>query len=101
VDGNGPYRHTHTVQQQRRRTELFALPNRPCGLCGHGEAIVTEVRTVRRVVDWLNPAWSPDVELFEVCSACRARRPLDSGMGQHALAAAPSNPLQDLVAGAR
>lgn len=89
------------MQQQRHRTELSVLPNRPCGLCGHAEAIVTEVRTVRRPIDWLNPAWSPEVELFEVCSACRARRPIDSGTARHLQATTPPNPLLQVVADAR
>jgi hypothetical protein len=77
--GNGPYRHTHRVQQQRRRrTELFVLPNRPCGLCGHSDAVVTESRTVRQGFAWVNPLWSPEVDLYELCSACGARRPLES-----------------------
>jgi hypothetical protein len=65
------------------------------------EAIVTEVRTVRRAVDWLNPVWSPEVELFEVCSACRARRPLESGAGQHPMATAQPNPLLEVIAAGR
>jgi hypothetical protein len=64
------------VQQRRRRRELFTLPGL-CGLCGHGEAVITEVRTVRQGLGWMNPAWAPEVELFEVCSSCGARRQLE------------------------
>ena len=99
MDGNGPYRYVHSVQQQRRRTELFVLPTQPCGLCGHGESIVTEVRTVRRGVDWLNPAWSPEIELFEVCSACRARRPIDSMSRPGPVAGQPKSLLDAVAAG--
>ena len=48
-----------------------------CGLCGHDEAGITEVRTVRQGLAWMNPAWSPEIELFEVCSSCGARRELE------------------------
>ncbi|UOY00235.1 hypothetical protein [Blastococcus sp. PRF04-17] len=68
------------MQQRRQRTELFVLPDRPCGLCGHGEAVVTESRSVRQGLAWLNPVWSPDVELYELCSSCGARRPLESAL---------------------
>jgi hypothetical protein len=64
------------VQQRRQRRPLFALPA-SCGLCGHGEAVITEVRTVRHGLAWMNPAWTPEVELFEVCSSCGARRQLE------------------------
>ena len=67
-------------QQRRRRTELFVLPNRPCGLCGHRDAVVTESRTVRQGLAWVNPLWSPEVDLYEMCSACGARRPLESAL---------------------
>jgi hypothetical protein len=80
--GNGPYRHTHEVQQQqrRRRTELFVLPNRPCGLCGNADAIVTESREIRQGLAWMNPLWSPTVDVYELCGACGARRPLESAL---------------------
>jgi hypothetical protein len=63
--------------QRRQRRELFALPV-SCGLCGHAEAVITEVRTVRQGLAWVNPAWAPEVELFEVCSACGALRELQN-----------------------
>ena len=78
--GNVPYRHTHDVQQQRRRTELFVLPDRPCGLCGNGEAVVTQSRTVRQGLAWVNPLWSPEVDIYELCSACGAKRSLESSL---------------------
>lgn len=77
--GNGPYRHTRSVRQ-RRFTELFTLSNRPCGLCGHGEAIVTSARTVRHGFAWVNPLWSPEVDVYELCSACGAKRFLESAL---------------------
>jgi hypothetical protein len=80
LERNGPYLHTHYVQQRRRRTELFVLPDRPCGLCGHGEAIVTESREVRQGLAWINPAWSPDVEVYELCAACGAKRLLEGSL---------------------
>jgi hypothetical protein len=73
---NGPYWHNHLVQQRRQRRPLFTLPG-SCGLCGHDEAVITEVRTVRQGLAWMNPAWTPEVELFEVCSRCGARRQLE------------------------
>jgi hypothetical protein len=39
--------------------------------------VITEVRAVRRGFAWVNPVWSPEIELFEVCSACGARRMLE------------------------
>jgi hypothetical protein len=66
------------VQERRRRRELFTLPGLSCGLCGHGEAVITEVRTVRQGLAWVNPAWSPEVELFEVCASCGARRQMEA-----------------------
>lgn len=63
--------------QRWQRRELFALPV-SCGLCGHAEAVITEVRTVRQGLAWVNPAWTPEVELFEVCSDCGARRELQN-----------------------
>jgi hypothetical protein len=81
--GNVPSRHTHDVQQQqrRRRTELFVLANRPCGLCGNADAVVTESRDVRQGLAWMNPLWSPTVDVYELCGACGARRPLGSALG--------------------
>jgi hypothetical protein len=63
--------------QRRRRRELFALPGIACGLCGHAGAVITEVRTLRHGLAWVNPVWAPEVELFEVCSSCGARRQLE------------------------
>jgi hypothetical protein len=68
------------VQLQRRRTTLFVLPDRPCGLCGHGDAVVTESRSVRQGLAWMNPLWSPEVDVYELCSACGAKRPLESSL---------------------
>ncbi|HEY0510022.1 MAG TPA: hypothetical protein VGD12_18320 [Blastococcus sp.] len=67
-------------QQRRRRTELFVLPNRPCGLCGDADAIVTESRELRQGLAWMNPFWSPSVEVYELCGGCGARRPVESGL---------------------
>jgi hypothetical protein len=65
------------VQPRRSRRELFVLPDRPCGLCGHGDAVITESRTVRSGLAWVNPLWSPEVAVYELCSACGARRELE------------------------
>jgi hypothetical protein len=65
------------VQPRRRRRQLFTLPGVHCGLCGHGEAVITEVRSVRHGLGWMNPAWTPEIELFEVCASCGARRQLE------------------------
>jgi len=65
------------VQQRRQRRELFTLPGLSCGLCGHAEAVITEVRTVRQGLAWVNPVWTPEVELYEVCASCGARRQLE------------------------
>ncbi|HEV7188712.1 MAG TPA: hypothetical protein VGN28_12530 [Blastococcus sp.] len=64
--------------QRRQSRELFRLPGLTCGLCGHTEAVITEVREVRQGLAWVNPVWSPDVELFEVCAACGARRLMET-----------------------
>lgn len=63
--------------QRRQRRDLFTLPGICCGLCGHGGAVITEVRTVRQGLAWINPVWTPEVELFEVCPSCGARRQLE------------------------
>jgi hypothetical protein len=63
--------------QRRQRRDLFTLPGISCGLCGHAEAIISEVRTLRQGLAWVNPVWTPEVELYEVCSACGARRLLE------------------------
>jgi hypothetical protein len=63
--------------QRRQRRDLFTLPGVSCGLCGHTEAVITEVRTVRQGLARVNPLWTPEVELFEVCSSCKARRHLE------------------------
>jgi hypothetical protein len=65
------------VQRRQRRT-LFTLTGISCGLCGHAGADITEVRTKRSGLAWVNPAWSPEVELVEVCSSCGARRQLEA-----------------------
>jgi len=75
---NGPHPYAHVVQRRRQRRDLFTLPGISCGLCGHSEAVITEVRTVRQGLAWVNPAWTPEVELFEVCSSCGARRQLEN-----------------------
>lgn len=63
--------------QRRQRRTLFTLAGLSCGLCGHAGADITEVRTVRSGLSWMNPVWSPEVELFEVCTSCGARRQLE------------------------
>jgi hypothetical protein len=65
------------VVQRRQRRTLFTLSGISCGLCGHAGADITEVRTVRHGLAWVNPVWAPEVELFEVCSECGARRLLE------------------------
>lgn len=62
---------------QWRRRILFTLAGISCGLCGHAGVDITEMRTVRQGLAWVNPAWSPEVELFEVCTSCGARRQLE------------------------
>lgn len=64
--------------QRWQRRDLFTLPGLSCGLCGHAGAVISEVRTVRQGLAWVNPMWSPEVELFEVCGACGARRQLEA-----------------------
>jgi hypothetical protein len=44
-----------------------------CTLCGGTLMLVTSQK-VRSGAAWLNPLWDPEVEVHEVCSACRARR---------------------------
>jgi hypothetical protein len=63
--------------QRRQRRDLFTLPGISCGLCGHGEAVIAEVRNVRHGLARVNPLWSPEVELYEVCASCGARRQLE------------------------
>jgi hypothetical protein len=63
--------------QRRQRRDLITLPGISCGLCGHTEAVISEVRTVRQGLAWVNPVWAPDVELYEVCAYCGARRQLE------------------------
>jgi hypothetical protein len=71
--------------QRRQRRALFTLPGITCGLCGHADAVITEVRTMRTGLARVNPAWTPEVELFEVCAACGAQRELEnSRMAQSA-----------------
>ena len=64
------------MQLWQSRT-LFTLGEASCGLCGHAGADIIEVRTVRHGLAWVNPAWVPEVELFEVCGSCGARRQLE------------------------
>jgi hypothetical protein len=66
------------VQPRWVRRPLFTVPGVSCGLCGHGEAVITEVRTVRQGLSWVNPAWAPEIELFEVCAGCGARRQIEA-----------------------
>jgi hypothetical protein len=63
--------------QRRERRDLFTLPAIVCGLCGHAGAVIAEVRTVRQGLAWVNPVWTPEVEMYEVCPSCGARRQLE------------------------
>lgn len=53
------------------------ITDRPCGLCGTTAAVLTETRAVRHGLAWLNPAWSAEAKLYELCPHCGAKRPIE------------------------
>ena len=61
------------VKPARRKQISAVLGEGRCTLCG-GTLMLVTTRRVRRGVAWLNPLWDAEVEVHEVCSACRARQ---------------------------
>jgi hypothetical protein len=57
--------------------QIGILLDRPCGLCRSTAAVIAESRAVRHGLAWVNPVWKAEPELYEVCSGCGARRPLE------------------------
>ena len=66
------------MQPQRRRMDLGRV-DRPCGLCGSSDVVLTESQAVRRGLDRLNPVFSPGTRTYERCRSCGAKQLLSEG----------------------
>lgn len=60
------------MKPARRKQTSSIVGEGRCGLCG-GTLMLVTTRKVRTGAAWLNPVWDPEVEVHEVCTACRAR----------------------------
>lgn len=60
-----------------RQESQLGIAASVCGLCGHTGQVIAQSRRVRRGLDLLNLRWDPDVETYELCPVCGARRMLE------------------------
>jgi hypothetical protein len=53
--------------------------DRPCGLCGSPDVVLTESQALRRGLDRLNPVFSRASRRYEQCRRCGAKQLIEDG----------------------